>query len=122
MRDQDFPDTLNGDRNRRPHQGKPYSQRGNGLGFSVSVRMIVIAGFDGILQPEIHDQGTEDVRQRFHCVRHERIRMAQDSSRQFGRSQKRIDRQPQKRRAQTSLESFLLHVGLLAIQQGAGKL
>jgi len=51
------------------------------------------------------DDGTEDVRERFHCVRDERLRMAEDAREKFRDGQRDVRGEAEERGTQTAFEA-----------------
>ena len=81
--------------------------RGGGerFGFAVAVGMILVRRRLGHDQPAPDDDGAENVRERFHGVGDERLRMAEEAGEKFRDGQRHVHGQAEKRGAQTALQA-----------------
>ena len=94
-------------------QGGDDSRRDR-FSFAVTIRMLPICRGRGDHQAAPNHDGTENVRQRFHCVGHEGIRVAEEAGGQFRHRQHRINCQTDKGGAQTALEPFIRHARIVS--------
>ena len=60
------------------------------------------------------NNGTENIRQRFHRIRDERLRMPNEASREFHHRQGDVRGQPQKGGPETALQTILRHGEILS--------
>ena len=79
------------------------------FGLAVAVRMVLVRRFRRHDDAAPDDDGTENVRERFAGVGHERVGMPEDARNQFCRRKKDIHRQSGEGGAQAALEAVGLH-------------
>ena len=102
----------------RNHAGGQQQHRGDDcggerLGLAVAVGMVLVRRRLGHDQPAPDDDGTENVRERFHRVGDERLRMAEDAGEKFRDGQRRVHGEAEERGAQAALEAAGRHGELL---------
>ncbi len=95
------------DNYRRDNQSRRRRNRRERFGFSVSVRMIFVGGFERYSQTAPHDERTDDIRARFDAVGDERTRTAENAARYFNRGKRGVDKNSDERRI--GYFSFITH-------------
>ena len=92
----------NPDRRQQQHGGDDRCR--DGFGFAVAVGMILIRRFCRDHDSAPDNDGTENIRHRFHGVGHERVGMAENAREHFHRREHGIRCESEKRGAETSFK------------------
>ena len=83
------------------------------FGLAVAVGMVFVRRCRRHDDAAPDDDGTENVRERFAGVGHQRVRMAGDAGNQFCRREQDIHRQPDEGGAQAAFKAVRLHAGII---------
>ena len=101
------------DQARRQQQHGGNHGGGDRLRLAVAVRMVVIRRRLGHDESAPDDHGTENVRERFHRVGDERLRMAENAGEKFRERQHDVRGEAEERGAQAAMEAIGRHGELL---------
>src|SRR5665213_3887998 len=99
------------DHARRQQQHRGNHRGGERLGLAVAVGMILVRRRLGDDESAPNDDGTKDVRERFHRVGDERLRMAEDAREKFRDGQRDVCGEAEERGAETALQAVGWHAG-----------
>ena len=90
---------------RRQQQQGGNNRRRKRLGLAVAVGMVFVRRRLGHDEAAPDDDGAENIRERFHRVGNERLRMAENAGEKFGDGQRDVRGEAKKRGAETALQA-----------------